>query len=99
MNTSTQSRVALVTGAAGGLGQAFALRLAQQGFRLVLTDRAACADLVAGLDASGTAAIDLPCDLADSAAVQHLAVDALQRAGRIDVLVNNAAFMTMAPLA
>jgi len=97
------SRVALVTGAAGGLGRAFAMKLAQQGFRLVLSDRdgerGRCTELAASLRGRGGAPIEIACDLADGTAVQRLAAEALQRAGRVDLLVNNAAFMPMAPLA
>jgi len=92
------ARIALVTGAAGGLGQAFALRLAERGHALVLTDRAPCAELAQQLRATGASVIDLPCDLADAADVQRFAADVLKRTARVDVLVNNAAFMQLAPL-
>ncbi|HSV52354.1 MAG TPA: SDR family oxidoreductase [Burkholderiaceae bacterium] len=102
MNTSFHSsspqRVALVTGAAGGLGQAFALRLASTGHALVLTDREPCAALAEQIRAGGGSAQALPCDLADTADVQRFAAEVLTVAGRVDVLVNNAAFMPMAPL-
>ncbi|HSI56441.1 MAG TPA: SDR family oxidoreductase [Ideonella sp.] len=99
MSTSTHSRIALVTGAAGGLGQAFALRLAAAGHQLVLTDRVSCAGLAEQIRAGGGHATELCCDLADSADVQRFAGEALATVGRVDVLVNNAAFMPMAPLA
>lgn len=99
MNDSTSPRVAMVTGAAGGLGQAFALRLAAAGHRLVLTDRLSCADIVGQIRARGGQAAELACDLADPADVQRFATAALAHAGRIDMLVNNAAFMPMRPLA
>jgi len=92
-------RIALVTGAAGGLGAPFAQRLAERGHALVLTDRSPCAALALQLRAAGHEAIDLPCDLGDIADVQRLAAEVLQRMGGVDVLVNNAAFMPMAPLA
>ncbi len=98
MNT-TFERVALVTGAAGGLGQAFALRLAASGHRLVLTDRLSCDELAAQIRSQGGKAIALACDLADPLDVQRFAAEALAAFGRIDVLVNNAAFMPMLPLA
>lgn len=98
MNTPRNDRVAVLTGAAGGLGQAFALRLAATGHRLLLTDRADCADTLACVRGVGGHAEALGCDLADAADVQRFAAEALQRTGRVDVLVNNAAFMPMAPL-
>lgn len=98
MNATPHGRVAVLTGAAGGLGQAFALRLAASGHRLLLTDRVSCADTVAQVRAAGGQADALPCDLADTDDVQRFAAAALAATGRVDVLVNNAAFMPMAPL-
>ncbi|MDT7837001.1 SDR family NAD(P)-dependent oxidoreductase [Aquabacterium sp. OR-4] len=92
------ARVAVITGAAGGLGQAFALRLAASGHRLLLTDRAACDETVARVRAAGGQAEALGCELGDADDVQRFAAEALARMGRVDVLVNNAAFMPMAPL-
>jgi NAD(P)-dependent dehydrogenase (short-subunit alcohol dehydrogenase family) len=98
MNSATHGRVALVTGAAGGLGQAFALRLAATGHPLVLTDREPCDALAAQIRAAGGQVTALPCDLSDTVDVQRFAGEVLSRVGRVDVLVNNAAFMPMAPL-
>jgi 3-oxoacyl-[acyl-carrier protein] reductase/(S)-1-phenylethanol dehydrogenase len=92
-------RVAVVTGAAGGLGEVFALRLASAGHQVVLTDRVSCHALAERIRLEGGDADAIDCDLADPAAVQHLAAEVLERVGRVDVLVNNAAFMPMAPLA
>jgi 3-oxoacyl-[acyl-carrier protein] reductase/(S)-1-phenylethanol dehydrogenase len=92
-------RIALVTGAAGGLGQPFARHLAERGHALVLTDRAPCTALAQQLRDHGVTAWDLPCELGDSADVQRFAAEVLSLVGRVDVLVNNAAFMPMAPLA
>jgi len=92
-------RVALITGAAGGLGQVFALRLAQAGLRLVITDRRPCTALGARLHESSAKFFDLPCELSDAAAVQRLAAQALECAGRVDVLVNSAAVIPMADVA
>ncbi|MBP0595712.1 SDR family oxidoreductase [Paraburkholderia sp. LEh10] len=98
-STSFNERVAVVTGAAGGLGEAFALRLAASGHELVLTDRVPCDALAARIAAKGGRATALACDLAEPAAVEGFAAHVLERVGRVDVLVNNAAFMPMAPLA
>lgn len=99
VETSAQGRVALVTGAAGGLGEVFALRLAAAGHALVLTDRLSCAPLAERIRAQGGHAWALDCDLGNADDVQRLARDALAHAGRVDVLVNNAAFMPHVPLA
>ncbi|MEM5310324.1 SDR family oxidoreductase [Paraburkholderia sp. JHI869] len=97
--TTNNGRVAVVTGAAGGLGTAFALRLAAAGHTLVLTDREPCDTLAANIEAAGGRAIALPCDLSEPADVARFAARVLDEAGQVDVLVNNAAFMPMAPLA
>ena len=81
-------RVAVVTGAAGGLGRAIAERFAAEGARLCLADRASAGALADALKARGTAAIEVPTDVTQSAEVQALMQRALAAFGRIDVLVN-----------
>jgi len=98
MKTASPSRIALLTGAAGGLGHAFATRLAASGHQLVLTDRLPCAELLEQIRGAGGRADALACDLADPADVQRFAAEVLAKVGRVDVLVNNAAFMPHAPL-
>lgn len=103
LNRNQIQKVALVTGAAGGLGQVFARQLAAEGYRLVLTDRQPTLDalerLAAELAALAVPARALASDLADPASVQALVAEVLQQEGRVDVLVNNAAFMPHAALA
>ena len=88
--------VALVTGAAQGIGRAIAARLAADGARVAANDiapRPELDELVAELGA-----IAAPADVSDREQVRRM-VDAVERAaGPIDVLVANAAYMTMGPL-
>jgi NAD(P)-dependent dehydrogenase (short-subunit alcohol dehydrogenase family) len=98
MSIPASGRVAVLTGAAGGLGQAFALRLAACGHRLVVTDRAPCEETVTQVRAAGGQAHALTCDLSDTADVERFAQAVLAETGRVDVLVNNAAFMPLVPL-
>jgi len=87
-----QDKVALVTGAASGIGAESARALAREGAKLVLTDRAveaghAIAEEVAGL---GAEAIFLTQDVTREEDWQAVVAAAKERFGRLDVLVNNA---------
>jgi NAD(P)-dependent dehydrogenase (short-subunit alcohol dehydrogenase family) len=82
-------RLAIVTGAARGIGLATARALAAQGFALALLDRDAAA-LDEAATALATPALALPCDLADIAGHAGLVEQVATRFGRIDCLVNNA---------
>ena len=81
-------RVALITGAAGGLGSASALRLASEGARLCLLDRVAVAAVKSEVEALGAPAIELMADVTDSGAIRAADEQATARFGRIDILVN-----------
>ncbi|MEV0899127.1 SDR family oxidoreductase [Actinoplanes sp. NPDC049802] len=85
-------RVVLVAGVGPGLGQAVALRAAQEGADVVLAARteSTLTELAAKI---GGRALAVPTDLTDDAAVQRLADRALARFGRIDALVHNAFVM------
>jgi short-subunit dehydrogenase len=80
-------KVALVTGASSGIGRASAVALARAGARVLAHGRAG--DRLAAL-AAEIDAVPLPADLSDPSAVRGLARAALDTAGRVDVLVNNA---------
>ncbi len=95
---------AVVTGASGGLGEAFARQLAARGLNLVLVARSA--DRLAALAdelsaAHGVTAEARPADLSDPAAVSALIADLFGRADRpaVDLLVNNAGLGYVSPLA
>jgi NAD(P)-dependent dehydrogenase (short-subunit alcohol dehydrogenase family) len=87
---SADRPVAVVTGAAGGVGQASVRALLAAGMRVVLTDQRS--DLVAEIAAGlGGDAVGLACDVADEASVARLFQDVADRFGRLDVLHSNAA--------
>jgi glucose 1-dehydrogenase len=86
-------KVALITGAAQGIGLSIALRLAQEGADIALnvrSDDARAQEAAREVAALGRRCEILVADVADAAAVQRLMADALQRLGAVDILVNNA---------
>lgn len=94
-------RVAVVTGAASGIGAATAARLAAEGARVIVADLddAGAATVVASITAAGGVAIAVHADVAREEDVQGMLRVATERFGRIDVLHNNATRGVWAPLA
>ncbi|MBC2667702.1 SDR family NAD(P)-dependent oxidoreductase [Novosphingobium piscinae] len=92
-------QVAVVTGAGGGLGRAYALELAARGAAVVVNDIAAeaAAEVVAAIVGAGGHAQADSASVADPAGCQHLAQAAIDRFGRIDGLVLNAGTIRVAP--
>ncbi|HJM61037.1 MAG: SDR family oxidoreductase [Alphaproteobacteria bacterium] len=88
-------RIALVTGASRGIGRAIALAYAAEGAHLVIAARSgdALATLAHNIESEGREALAVVTDLADEAAIAALAEATLERFGRLDVLVNNAAII------
>lgn len=91
-------RVAVVTGAASGIGLAIARRLVAEGMSVVLADveAAALLDAAASLRASGGIVEPVPTDVSDRTSVEALAHRTLERFGQVDVLCNNAGVVTLA---
>ncbi|GAA0278609.1 SDR family oxidoreductase [Alteraurantiacibacter aestuarii] len=87
-----KGRVAVVTGASSGIGEAVALSFVEKGAKVVLaarrTDR--LADLVSRIEAMGGEALAVATDVTDEAAVQNLFASAVERFGTVDYLINNA---------
>ncbi len=100
MNTSTH-KVAIVTGAAGGIGAAVSERLARDGFSVVVNYAGKpepAAALVARIETAGGRAVTVKADISDAAQVARVFTSAQTVFGGIDVLVNTAGIMQLATI-
>jgi len=90
---SLKDKVALVTGASQGIGRATSLALAEAGAKVVLAARSTdkLATLAEEIAAAGGESLAVPMDVADAAQVKNGFQHALEKMGRLDILVNNAA--------
>ncbi len=97
---SLDGRVAIVTGATGGLGEWFAAGLGAAGAAVLATDLddAALDALVGALSEAGVRAAGIAVDLADDDAPERIVEAAVEAFGRVDVLVNNAAVNRRMPI-
>ena len=89
-----QGKVAIVTGAARGMGFHFASALAARGASVLVQDMAGAAEAAVRLRAEGAAAEHAEGDVSAEADVAAMVAHALDRFGRVDILVNNAAIFT-----
>jgi NAD(P)-dependent dehydrogenase (short-subunit alcohol dehydrogenase family) len=85
--------VAVVTGGARGIGEAFCIALAREGATLVVADLLPATRTVSQVRDAGAEAIEVVADVADPHSVDAMARTVLDRFGRIDILVNNAAVL------
>jgi NADP-dependent 3-hydroxy acid dehydrogenase YdfG len=100
MSANIEGKVVVITGASSGLGEATARLLSKQGASVVLGARradrlTALADELAGRRGKAFA---VATDVADRAQVQELVDAAVQAHGRVDVMINNAGLMPLAPI-
>jgi 3-oxoacyl-[acyl-carrier protein] reductase len=86
-----KDKVAIVTGAARGLGRAYAEALAREGAAVVAGDVRDCAETVSAIGGAGGRALALSLDVASLDSCKAMAEAALKEFGRVDALVNNAA--------
>lgn len=87
-----RDKVAIVTGSAGGLGKAYSLRLAQEGSRVTVGDVLDCTETAQAIEAMGGEVLSLKTDVTREESTVEMAKKTFERFGRIDILVNNAAF-------
>ncbi|MBI3370460.1 MAG: glucose 1-dehydrogenase [Betaproteobacteria bacterium] len=86
-----KNKVAVITGAARGLGRAYAEAMAREGAAIVAGDVRDCADTVSAIRSANGRALGVSLDVASFASCQALADAATREFGRVDALVNNAA--------
>ena len=94
-----QNRVAIVTGAAVGIGRGIALRLAREGVAIAAVDidESGAAAVASDIRSQGGRAIGLRADIGDPTEVQRMVDQAADELGPVDILVNNAGILTVAP--
>ena len=85
-------RVVIMTGGAGGIGRAYCRALAQEGAKLAVADMADSSEVVAEIEDLGAEAVSITVDVSDVASTEAMAAATVDAFGRIDALVNNAAF-------
>ena len=95
-----EDRVSIITGAAHGIGRAYAHRLAAEGSKVVIADLdEPGARVVADeIEADGGQALGVHCDVADSASLEAMAATTVETYGKIDILINNASMFSVVPM-
>jgi len=87
-----QDKVAIITGGGGKIGKAYALGMAKEGAKLCLPDMVDASPVVKAITDVGGEAMSVECDVSNEASVQSMVEATVKRFGRVDILVNNAAY-------
>lgn len=90
MTKRLAGKTAVISGAASGIGQASAVRLAADGAQVVIADRAKADETLKMIADGGAKALAVACDVSDPASVAALKSELEKNGGRCDILVNNA---------
>jgi len=92
-----EGRIAVVTGAASGIGKGIAIAFAREGADIVVADKvdeSGAAEVIAGIRAHGREPLFVHVDVADETSVNRMAAMSLAHFARVDILVNNAGIFT-----
>ena len=92
-----ETRVALVTGAARGIGQAIAVRIAEPGRHVIAVDQRPADGTASQIKEAGSEATAITSDLSSPAEIEQLVSEVNGSFGRVDILVNNAGLMLFRP--
>jgi 3-oxoacyl-[acyl-carrier protein] reductase len=100
LSRSIACRVAIITGAASGMGRATAILFASEGAKVAVTDlnKAACDSVVAEIEAAGGTARSFALDVSSHDAIKATVDEIADHFGGIDILVNNAGISAFCPL-
>jgi NAD(P)-dependent dehydrogenase (short-subunit alcohol dehydrogenase family) len=93
----TNARIAVVTGAARGIGRKVSLVLAERGYLVAANDLDAPEETLEELKQAGVNALSVPGDVSDEGAVRGMVEAVMDGFGRVDVLVNNAGISLISP--
>ena len=95
-----KNKVAVITGAASGIGKEIAVIFAREGAKVAIADldRKAAEATARGIDAGGDRAIGVAMDVADERQVEAATAEVIERFGALDVLVSNAGIQIVAPV-
>ena len=92
-----EGRIAVITGAASGIGKGIAITFASEGANIVIADlvtEAQSSDVITAIKKLGREVLFVRTDVSDEASVRAMAAQSLDRFGRVDILVNNAGIFT-----
>ena len=93
-----KDKIAVITGAANGLGQAFAKRLAEDGVHVACVDIADASATAKMVEAAGRKAVAIKCDVGSESSVKAMATEVQKAFGRADIVINTAGIFPQTPL-
>ena len=100
LSNRMEGRVAIVTGAAHGMGRVYAHRLANEGAKVVIADldTAGAIEVADEIEADGGTALGVYCDVSDEEAIAAAVGATVEAYGKIDILINNAGMFSVVPM-